>query len=335
LIKFTRINDIEDDPQEWLIAGIICPWLTLLSGQPKHGKSIFAGHVAMSLIKEVPLLGKSVIGTNHLVAWMGYDAGWKQEITQRWKEVADNRIVTCEPIRSLNPEIWRDLAESLQSTGVTLLVLDHLYGMAGALGLNDAEQFAVLANLIRPIYEEFGIAVLLLAQAGKGEFSRGRAAHSVAIEGEARALIRIYEKRSKGARKIELSSNTNGEETISVTLTPEVIEIKEGKSARREVSVQRESPDAVRGFLSQANPSELTSWSGVGRELHRLNLSISASAGRQMSTRWREQNLIKMDSGVVVAGDSLLPPEFLTNPYTNKYATPDYLPTGMYERVNG
>jgi hypothetical protein len=118
-------------------------------------------------------------------------------------------------------------------------------------------------------------------------------------------------------------------------LTPEVIEIKEGKSVRREVSVQRESPDAVRGFLSQANPSELTTWSGVGRELHRLNFSVSATAGRQMSTRWREQNLIKKESGVVVAGDSLLPPEFLTNSYTNKYATPDYLPTGMYERVNG
>ena len=323
MIKCTRINDIEDDPQEWLIAGIICPWLTLLSGQPKHGKSIFAGHVAMSLIKEVPLLGKSVIGTNHLIAWMGYDAGWKQEITQRWKEMADNRIVTCEPIRSLNAEIWRGLAESLQSTGVTLFVLDHLYGMAGALGLNDAEQFAVLANLIRPIYEEFGIAVLLLAQAGKGEFSRGRAAHSVAIEGEARALIRIYEKRSQGARKIELSSNTNGEETLSVTLTPEVIEIKEGKSLKKEDSSQRESPEAVRGFLCQANPSELTSWSGVGRELHRLQFSISASAGRQMSTRWREQNLIKMDSGVVVAGDSLLPPEFLTKPYKSINATSD------------
>jgi hypothetical protein len=335
LIKYTRINDIEDDQQEWLIAGIICPWLTLLSGQPKHGKSIFAGHVAMSLIQEVPLIGRSVIGTNHLIAWMGYDAGWKQEITMRWKEIADNRIVTYDPIRSLNADIWRELAESLQSTGVTLFVLDHLYGMAGALGLNDAEQFAVLANLIRPIYEEFGIAVLLLAQAGKGEFSRGRAAHSVAIEGEARALIRIYEKRSKGARKIDLSSNTNGEETLSVTLTPEVIEIKEGKSVKKEESSQRESPEAVRGFLSQANPSELTSWSGVGRELHRLNLSVSPSAGRQMSTRWREQNLIKMESGVVVAGDSLLPPVFLTNPYTNKNVPQDYLPTRVYERVNG
>lgn len=335
MIKYTRINDIEDDQQEWLIAGIICPWLTLLSGQPKHGKSIFAGHVAMSLIQEMPLLGRSVIGSNHLIAWMGYDAGWKQEITMRWKEIADNRIVTYDPIRSLDAVIWRELAESLQSTGVTLFVLDHLYGMAGALGLNDAEQFAVLANLIRPIYEEFGIAVLLLAQAGKGEFSRGRAAHSVAIEGEARALIRIYEKRSKGARKIDLSSNTNGEETLSVTLTPELIEIKEGKSVKREDSIQRESPDAVRGFLAQANPSELTSWSGVGRELHRLNLSKSPSAGRQMSTRWREQNLIKMESGVVVAGDSLLPPTFLTHPYANKYASPDYLPTGVYARVNG
>ena len=289
----------------------------------------------MSLIQEVPLLERSVIGTNHLIAWMGYDAGWKQEITMRWKEVADNRVVTYDPIRSLDAVIWRELAESLQSTGVTLFVLDHLYGMAGALGLNDAEQFAVLANLIRPIYEEFGIAVLLLAQAGKGEFSKGRAAHSVAIEGEARALIRIYEKRNKGARKIDLSSNTNGEETLSVTLTPEVIELKEGKSVKKADTSQRESPEVVRGFLSQANPSELSSWSGVGRELHRLNLSISPSAGRQMSTRWRQQNLIKMEDGVVVAGDSLLPSTFLTSTYKHKNVPSDYLPTGLYERVNG
>ncbi len=335
MIKCTRINDIEDDPQEWLIAGVICPWLTLLSGQPKHGKSIFAGHVAMSLIQEVPFLGRDVVGTNHLIAWMGYDAGWKQELTMRWKEDADNRIVTYDPIRSLDAEIWQELAESLKNTGVTLFVLDHLYGMAGALGLNDAEQFAVLANLIRPIYEEYGIAVLLLAQAGKGEFSRGRAAHSVAIEGEARALIRIYEKRSKGARKIDLSSNTSGEETMLVTLTPELLEIKEDKSVKKEDSSQRESPDAVRSFLSQANPAELTTWSGVGRELHRLNISVSPSAGRTMSTRWREQNLIKKESGVVVAGDSLLPAELFNNPYTSKSVTTDYLPDGMYERVNG
>ncbi|MCX6427402.1 MAG: AAA family ATPase [Actinobacteria bacterium] len=334
-LELRTLDEITEDTTKWLVDKLVCPWITLVSGQPKYGKSALIGHISMALINNTDFLGRKTKPGNHKIAWMGYDAGWKQEITMRWKEDADNRIVTYDPIRSLDVEIWRELAESLQSTGVTLFVLDHLYGMAGALGLNDAEQFAVLANLIRPIYEEFGIAVLLLAQAGKGEFSRGRAAHSVAIEGEARALIRIYEKRSKGARKIELSSNTNGEETLSVTLTPEVIEIKEGKSLKKEDSSQRESPEAVRGFLCQANPSELTSWSGVGRELHRLNLSVSPSAGRQMSTRWREQNLIKMDSGVVVAGDSLLPPEFLTNPYKSINATSDYLPTGVYERVNG
>jgi hypothetical protein len=38
-----------------------------------------------------------------------------------------------------------------------------LYGLAGALGLNDAEHVAIIANLLRPFYEDFGIAVLLLA----------------------------------------------------------------------------------------------------------------------------------------------------------------------------
>ena len=317
MIKLTRIDEYVDEQQGWLIEGILCPWLTLLSGQPKHGKSILAGHIAISLIQQAPLLGRNVSVGNHVVAWLGYDAGWKQEVTSRWCEASNGKIIFCDSLRSLDESLWRQLANSLKEEGVTLLIIDHLYGMAGALGLNDAEQVAVITNLLRPLYEDYGIAVLLLAQAGKGPFSNGRAAHSVAIEGEARALIRISDKRKNGARKIDLISNTSGEETISVKLTPEVFEIIQAKSSNKEEKSQRDSPDAVREFLGKANSVEMTTWSGVGREIHRLGLSANKSAGRTMSTRWREQGLIKMDSGVVVAGDSLLSTAHLINPYIN------------------
>jgi len=321
MIKLTRIDEYVEEQQDWLIEGILCPWLTLLSGQPKHGKSILAGHIAISLIQQAPLLGRNVTGGNHVVAWLGYDAGWKQEVNSRWRETSKGQIFFCDSLRSLEESLWRQLANSLKEEGVSLLIIDHLYGMAGALGLNDAEQVAVITNLLRPFYEDYGIAVLLLAQAGKGQFSNGRAAHSVAIEGEARALIRISDKRKNGARKIDLISNSSGEETIPVKLTPQVIEVIQGKSSAKEEKSQRDSPDVVREFLTKTNPLEMTTWSGVGREIHRLGLSRNESAGRSMSTRWREQGLIKMDLGVVVAGDSLIPMGHLTNQYINTNAS--------------
>ena len=128
----------------------------------------------------------------------------------------------------------------MKQEGVTLLIIDHLYGLAGALRLNDAEHVAVIANLLRPFYEEFGIAILLLTQASKGQFSNGRAAHSVALEGEARALIRISDKKKNGARKIDLISNTCGEELLNVRLTPELFEVTENKPSKKDEKSQRE-----------------------------------------------------------------------------------------------
>jgi hypothetical protein len=150
---------------------------------------------------------------------MGYDGGWKNEIVTRLKTRAKNRIATYAPIRKLDENSWREFANTLKNDGVTLFILDHLYGMAGTLGLNDANNFAVLANLLRPIYEEFKIPVLVLAQAGKGEYSNGRAAHSVALEGEARCLLRLYEKRPHGYRKLDITSNANGEERLAIRLS--------------------------------------------------------------------------------------------------------------------
>jgi hypothetical protein len=326
MIKLTRIDDFDEAQEDWLIKGVLSPWLTLLSGQPKHGKSILAGHIATALIQEKTFLEREVFGTNHLVAWIGYDAGWKQEVIQRWGHCSQNRVILIDTIRSLDSGIWLQLANDLKSSGVTLLIIDHLYGLAGALGLNDADQVAVITNLLRPIYEEFGIAVLLIAQAGKSPFSNGRAAHSVAIEGEARALIRISDKKRDGSRKLELISNTSGDETLKVKLTPEQIGLKQSNPSAEASISQRESPDAVRKFLLQADPYQLTSWSGAGRELVRLGFSTSNNGGRSMAKRWEEQGLLKALDGRIVAGDSLIPLEDLTNPYKNKNASPDYLP---------
>jgi hypothetical protein len=179
--------------------------------------------------------------------------------------------------------------------------------MAGTLGLNDANNFAVLANLLRPIYEEFKIPVLVLAQAGKGEYSNGRAAHSVALEGEARCLLRLYEKRAHGHRKLDISSNANGEERLTIRLTPEVLELKETKEKITREVTGRTSLDIAKELLS--NPSVrdyLDSWSGAGKALCELGYSSNANAGRSMAYRLRDQRFLKFEGGRIIKGDSLL-----------------------------
>lgn len=302
-----RINDIEAETEQWPIEGLVCPWMTLLSGQPKHGKTILAGHIATALINNTELLGKKAMEGHHEIAWMGYDAGWKREIRDRLAVKAKNQITTYPPLRTVDEVAWRELAQDLKDGGTTLFILDHLYGMAGTIGLNDANNFAILANLLRPFYEEFQIPVLVLAQAGKGEYSNGRAAHSVALEGEARCLIRLYEKRAKGLRKLDISSNTNGEEKLSIRLTPEEVVINEKKENPPREVVGRDSIEVAKRLLSSPLVhDDLTSWAGAGRALAKLGFSKNSSAGRSMANRLREQGFLKLENGRIIKGDSLL-----------------------------
>jgi hypothetical protein len=275
----------------------------------------------MGLINQHKVLEREVLSGKHTIGWMGFDAGWKHEIKSRWGDLAGNQIILYEAIRSLDMKVWEELGFALKSEGVTLFILDHLYGMAGVLGLNDANQVAQLTNLLRPIYEKFGVPVLLIAQAAKGELSRGRAAHSVALEGEARALVRLFEKRPNGSRKIELSSNTRGEEILSIVLNERELTFKESKIKDSSESRHRESPDLVRNFLSKADADNLNSWAAAGRELCRLGFSKTDNAGRSMANRLRNQSLLMELNGKIVAGNSLLELPIAIDDYAGRNAS--------------
>jgi hypothetical protein len=308
LIKFCSIDDLPEEQEEWLVDGLICPSLTLISGQPKHGKSLLAGHCIIGLINQTEVLNRRVKQGHHVVGWMGYDLGWREELRLRWQSVADNRIKMFDPLRNATAKDWRDLAEELHRQSITVFVIDHLYGVSGPADLNDASEVNKIFSLIKPIYEEFGIALVVLTQAAKHQFSNGRAANSVGIEAEARALIRIYDKKSKGARKLSIGSNTGDEEILDVTLTDTEFILRAKAIKVSNAPSDRESPDLVRSFLQSANPQELNrGWSGTGRELHRLGRSENARAGRQMAKRWEKQNLLQKNGTLVTAGSSLIP----------------------------
>ena len=307
-IKFCSIDDLPEEQEEWLVDGLICPSLTLISGQPKHGKSLLAGHCVIGLINQTEVLNRTVKEGHHIVGWMGYDLGWRQELRQRWQHLANNRIKIFDPIRNADPQVWNELAKELQRESITVFVIDHLYGLAGSADLNDGSEVSKTFSLLKPIYEEFGIALIVLTQASKNPFGNGRAANSMAIEAEARALVRIYDKKSGGARKLGISSNTGDEEILDVILTDSELTLRAKKTKESTVPSERESPDRVREFLSLASHLELSrGWKGVGRGLYRLGWSKNENAGRQMARRWGEQNLLQRNGLIISAGSSLIP----------------------------
>ena len=307
-IRSYSIDEIPDENEEWLVDGLICPSLTLLSGQPKQGKSMLTGHCAIALINQTEILEGGVKPGHHIIGWMGYDPGWRQELKTRWQTSAQGRIRLYEPLRKASPETWYQLAQKLKEESVTVFVIDHLYGMAGTTELNDAKEVYKLFDLIRPIYTEFGIAVILIAQANKNYHGEGQAGHSISLQGEARVLVQISGTSKKGPKKIVIKSNSSDEKTIHVRLTDTECSLQSVLKSAPKTNAQRESPDRVREFLALANPLELSrGWKGAGRELYRLGWSVSENAGRAMAKRWGDQNLLQCNGLIISAGSSLIP----------------------------
>jgi hypothetical protein len=305
-LELRTLDEITEDTSEWLVDKLVCPWITLVSGQPKYGKSALIGHISMALINGTDFLGRKTKPGNHKIAWMGYDSGWKQELKTRWHHQSANRLLTINPIRTNNVNDWFALANLLVQNNITLFVIDHLLGLADVESLNDSDRVQAAMNLIKPICDDFGIPILLIHQAGKSEWNKGRAANSNAIEANARCLIRITDKQSNDVKKIHVISNFTEDQKFSLKLNDLEVNLVDKPTKNNSNSKERISPEVANKLLKGANPKEMNSWSGAGRELARLNYSENPNAGRTMAKRLGKQNLLKLQNGQVVAGDSLI-----------------------------
>jgi hypothetical protein len=104
-----------------------------------------------------------------------------------------------------------------------------------------------------------------------------------------------------------ICSNVCGEKTLNIRLSPEAIEAINRPAPETRVVQGRSSIAIVKDLLEKtAQASPITSWSEAGRALHRYGHSCNEDAGRTMAHRFKRQGLLKMDSGRITAGDSLL-----------------------------
>ncbi len=226
----------EDESEEWLIPNLVCDSLTLLSGEPKSGKTALACHLIRSLISKSEILGYAPTQKVIRVAWMGFDFKWRREVLQRVPDLLES-IYFPNTIEYTAEDEWRELGRQMLEKEINFLVIDHLYGLSAGADLDRQNQIQAVYAPIMELIESTGVAVLLLTQGSKQ--GGGRAAHSVASEGLARWLLRLSG--TDNTKSLAALGNNAETKKIKLKLTPTKIHLKES-SSKSEVS-SSETPD--------------------------------------------------------------------------------------------
>ena len=261
-MKVVLASEWIEDSEEWLIPNLLCDSLTLISGEPKSGKTAMAGHIVRSLVLKQEILGFKPTEKTIKVGYMGFDFKWKREISDRLDDLT-NLIYLPDSATYNSTEEWDSLADQMIALGINFLVIDHLYNYANEADLDRQNQVQMVFGPIMKLIEKTGAAVLLLTQGARNQ--GGRAAHSVAIEGQARWLLRL----SSGQHNKTLKTMGNNSEPrdFRIKLTPKILELIEGKPvAKARKPAEGGLPDRARYIMENApveakkNTTKLGAW---------------------------------------------------------------------------
>ena len=298
------IEDYPDYPNDWPIEGLLCPYITILSGQPKVGKSTISLHMVISLITGEPFLGRKVNFEKRKVAWMGFDSGWVNELRKNSQGKTDGALLLQNPLTSLSLDHWRTFGTKLALEGIGYLVIDHLYGLGGHLNLNENQEASRIMNCLQVLVTEFQIPILLLAQATKNQRGAGSMAHSNLFKGSARVLLELAGTRRDGKRSLSISGNEVPSETLQVYLGPTNLDLAQSeKGAEKKQNRDYEGNlRKAQQIYREANTGDLMNTTTAGRLAYRIGISVSEDAGRKMVGRLVAKGLFEVGSDGLIQG---------------------------------
>lgn len=303
-------NALEWKPRElnWLIPGLLCNSITLLSGEAKMGKTLFAGNLARALINQTEILGRMPKQGNYRVAWMGFDLEWQQEFSNNFDDIRGN-VWFANTTNYKDLDRWQELAKICYMQDINLLVVDYLCGLAPGVDLNYSH---FVDEAFYPLLEFFNaskIPILLLHHANKT--GSGRAANSVLIEAKARLISRISGPQNKKIKTIEFIGNQIETHKLSVLIKPEGVEFAEAKPKKKEKS----DSDEIGLLLLQAKvfdkecpPEMRKSAVKAGQWMVEKRFAGTPGYGRNRINEMLTAGLLKRDGikGQIVAGPKLL-----------------------------
>jgi len=303
----TSATDWKPQPLDWLIPGTLCDSLTVISGEPKMGKTLFAANLVRSLINQTEVLNQQPRKGNFRVAWMGFDMGWQQEFTNTFSDISDY-VWFCPSINCKSLELWEQLQRDSQMIDINLLVIDHLHGLAPAVDLNYSHIVDEVFLPIQKFFEATSIPILLLHHGNKS--GSGRAANSALIEAKARLLVRITSSRGKN-RTVEFVGNQIETMKKSVLIKPEGLEVSEDRKAEKKKTDREDEGVLItqtKVFLEESPFIVRKSARAAGKWLFAKGFSGTAGAGRTKINNMLAADLLRRDgnNGYLVAGHKLL-----------------------------
>lgn len=303
------MDEFPTHPENWVIDGLVCPYITILSGQPKVRKSTLATHIALAVINQTQFLGKDINTKSNKVAWVGFDGGWHREIITRCDGKAKNSVLFQPGFTSLNQSDWITLGDRLSQNQIGLLIVDNLYGF-GDLQLNDHNEAKKVFNCLNLIIDRYGIPVLLIAHSPKGNGSAS-AAHSNIIKASARVLLELKGEAKSGVRTLTVIGNELAGEKLSIQINQTFTELADVKTRKDE----KPAKDEIGLLLSLAQsfdkdcPAEnRKSAVAAGKWLAQKGFVNSPGYGRNRINVMLSTGLLRRDGikGPLVAGPKLL-----------------------------
>ena len=301
-------TDWKPKQMDWLIPNILCDSLTLISGEPKMGKTLFAANLVRGLINQSEVLGQLPKEGEFRIAWMGFDLGWQQEFINSFKDIHNN-VWFCPPLNYKNLNEWRDLQSDSRMIKINLLVVDHLHGLAPAIDLNYAHNVDEAFLPIQEFINSTGIPVLLIHHANKT--GTGRAANSALIEAKARLLGRISGGQGKKNKTIEFVGNQIETFKVSASIKPEGIQMLESKKSDSKKSLREDEGVLIsqaKFFIENAPIEAKLSARAAGKWLASRGMSKTDGAGRTKINNMLSGGLLirLSESGPLTPGHKLL-----------------------------
>lgn len=283
-----------DEPEDWLIDGLVGPSLTILSGEPKMGKSLLAGYLVNSLITQTPILDRKPRVGKFKIAWLGYDSDWANELMERFPEITPSLYFQRESLTYDNQLGWNELYKGLIANEINFVVVDHLYGVSAELDLDESHLMNKAVVPLRHIVDVLKIPVLLLAHAGKN--GNGRALHSVGLEAQGRSLIRITGSVRSQTKQLVLVGNRQISTSLKISLTTEELTLKsesDAKAGENRISQRNgEMLTTAQRLIQNAPESARENASAAGRWLASQGVSKTDEGGRSLVNKLMKGGLL-------------------------------------------
>ncbi|MFD8632364.1 AAA family ATPase [Streptomyces sp. NPDC059533] len=212
--KGRQLHQIERVPYEdaFLIGDLLTTRMTVLSGEPKAGKTLLAAGMGTALINgEKEFLGQPVLQKIDHIVFGLTDDGAAEELKERLHGAVPDDSVTLFPVEdSGHRNYWPSIRDDLMDMKPGLFVLDNVLGaLAPGEDISSPVTAQRIMRSLKPI-SEAGIPTLLVTHTPKGSAEGMTVASSPiggrAIAAGARAVIALRNSGKRG-RRIQAAIN--------------------------------------------------------------------------------------------------------------------------------